>query len=79
MRRRAAQDIRIRFGLAVKKRRLELGLSQEKLAERSDLHRTYVADIERGSRNLSLLSIEKVAKGLEVSIGDLFSQYGIDR
>ena len=79
MRRRARQDIRIRFGLAVKKRRLELQISQEKLAECSDLHRTYVADIERGSRNLSLLSIEKVAKGLGVSIGDLFGQYGIDR
>jgi len=79
MRRRAGQDIRVRFGLAVRKRRSELGISQEELAGRCDLHRTYVADIERGSRNLSLLSIEKVAKGLGVSIGDLFGQYGIDK
>lgn len=75
MRRRAGQDIRIRFGLAVKKRRLELGISQEELAGRSELHRTYVADIERGARNVSLLSIEKIAKGLGLSIGDLFTQY----
>ncbi len=79
MRRRAGQDIRIRFGLAVRKRRSELGISQEELAGRCDLHRTYLADIERGSRNLSLFSIEKVAKGLGVSIGDLFGQYGIDK
>ncbi len=79
MRRRAGQDIRIRFGLAVRKRRSELGISQEELAGRCELHRTYVADIERGSRNLSLFSIEKVAEGLGVSIGDLFGQYGIDK
>jgi len=76
--RKAGQDIRIRFGLAVKKRRFELGFSQEKLAEWSDLHRTYVADIERGSRNLSLINIEKVAKGLDLSIADLFSKYGVE-
>ncbi len=79
MRRRAGQDIRIRFGLAVRKRRSELGISQEELAGRCDLHRTYLADIERGSRNLSLFSIEKVAKGLGLSLGDLFGQYGIDK
>jgi transcriptional regulator with XRE-family HTH domain len=77
--RRAGQDIRIRFGLAVRKRRSELIVSQEELAGRCELHCTYVADIERGSRNLSLLSIEKVAKGLDISIGDLFGRYGIDK
>ncbi len=79
MSRRAGQDIRIRFGLAVRKRRSELNISQEELAARCDLHRTYVADIERGSRNLSLFNIEKIAKGLGVSISELFSQYGIDK
>ncbi len=73
MRHRAGQDIRIRFGLAVRKRRSELNISQEELAGRCELHRTYVADIERGSRNLSLFSIEKIAKGLGVSISELFS------
>ena len=76
--RRASQDIRIRFGRAVRKRRSEIGISQEELAGRCDLHRTYVADIERGSRNLFLLSIEKVDTGLSISIGNLFSEYEID-
>ena len=79
MTRRAGEDIRIRFGLAVRKRRLELEISQEELAGRAELHRTYTADIERGSRNLSLLNIEKIAKGLELSIADLFSKYGIEK
>jgi transcriptional regulator with XRE-family HTH domain len=49
-----------------------LGLSQEALAERAALHRTYISDIERGARNVSLLSIERLARGLEVSIAMLF-------
>ncbi len=75
MKGRSVSDIRIRFGLAVRKRRSELGLSQELLAERSDLHRTYVADIERGARNPSLVAIEKLTKGLGVSLGELFTRY----
>jgi transcriptional regulator with XRE-family HTH domain len=74
MTRRAGRDIRIRFGLAVKKRRTELGISQEKLAERADLHRTYVADVERGSRNPSLRAIEKLAAGLGLDLADLFGR-----
>jgi len=52
---------------------MELDLSQENLAERADLHRTYVADIERGVRNVSLRSIEKLGRALEVSIPDLYT------
>jgi ribosome-binding protein aMBF1 (putative translation factor) len=47
------QDIRIRFGIAVRKRRSGLGISQEELADRAELHRTYIADIERGTRTSS--------------------------
>lgn len=54
-------DIRARFGLAVRERRHELGFSQKALSELAGLHRTYVADIERGIRNLSLVNIEKMA------------------
>jgi transcriptional regulator with XRE-family HTH domain len=61
----------------VKARRNQLGLSQEALAERADLHRTYVSDVERGARNLSLESIGKIAQALGISCADLFS--GIDR
>ena len=71
MKRKAGRDIRIRFGIAVRKRRSDLGISQEELASRAGLHRTYIADIERGVRNVSLLNIEKIAKGLGLGIGDL--------
>jgi len=66
-------DLQSRFGSAVRMRRKHLGISQEELAGRAGLHRTYVADVERGARNLSLASIEKLAQGLELSIPTLFS------
>jgi len=53
--------------------RNQLGISQEELAERADLHRTYVSDVERGARNLSLLSIEKLAEALQVPIASFFN------
>lgn len=67
-----AIDVRKEFGAAVRAQRLRLGLSQESLAERAELHRTYVTDVERGARNLSLESISRLARALEVSIGALF-------
>lgn len=60
--------------MAVRARRKRLGISQEELAGRAGLHRTYVADIERGARNLSLANIEKLAKALDTSIPVLFAQ-----
>jgi transcriptional regulator with XRE-family HTH domain len=56
------------FGEAVKVLRSNLGISQETLAERADLHRTYISDVERGSRNISLLNIERLARALETSV-----------
>lgn len=70
--RRATHDIRERFGFAVKVRRDELGLTQEELAERAKIHRTYLSDIERGSRNVSLLNIELLAKALDMPLSQLF-------
>ena len=49
-----------------------MGISQEALAERADLHRTYIADIERGARNVTLKSVEKLARALQVSAASLF-------
>lgn len=63
-----------RFGASVRRLRFALGISQEALAERADLHRTYIADIERGARNVTLLSIDRLAKALEVSTADLLRQ-----
>jgi transcriptional regulator with XRE-family HTH domain len=49
------------------------GVSQETLAERARLHRTYIGGVERGLRNPSLLSLQKIAKGLGVSVAEFFS------
>jgi transcriptional regulator with XRE-family HTH domain len=65
-------DIRIRFGRAVRRIREEQDINQEEAAERCGLHRTYYSGIERGVRNLSLVNIERVAKGLKTTLPDLF-------
>jgi transcriptional regulator with XRE-family HTH domain len=61
----------LQFGERVKKVRLELGLSQEDLAEQADLHRNYISQIECGRRNLSLLNILKIARALKVPASKL--------
>lgn len=61
-----------RFGAAVKARREKLALSQEELAERAGLHRTYIGGIEQGRRNLSLLNIVKLAQALGTEPAALF-------
>ena len=71
-RRRARPDIRERFGDAVRARREELGLTQEELAAEVGIHRTYLSDVERGSRNLCLVNIERFAEALDLSLPDLF-------
>jgi two-component system, response regulator len=63
-----------RFGASVRGLRNHLGISQEALAERANLHRTYVSDVERGSRNVSLENIERLAQALDVSVSALFPQ-----
>ena len=63
-----------KFGERVRKLRKELGISQEELADRSGLHRTYIGMIERAEKNITLLNVEKIAKGLGVSIEELFQE-----
>ncbi len=72
MKKGARPDIRERFGFAVKDRREALSLTQEEFAERAGIHRTYLSDIERGTRNVSLINIERVAQGLSLKISELF-------
>jgi two-component system response regulator len=67
------RDVTRILGNAIRARRIKLGLSQEELAFRSSLHRTYVADIERGARNPSIASVNKLAKALKLSLSDLFA------
>jgi transcriptional regulator with XRE-family HTH domain len=65
------EDIKVRFGRRLRELRRERGLSQEELAFRSGLHRTYVSSAERGERNVSLVNIERLARALGVDICDL--------
>ena len=67
-------DIRSRFGRAIRRIREEQEINQEEAADRCGLHRTYYSGVERGVRNLSLINIEKIAKGLKMSLPDLFSR-----
>lgn len=67
-------EIQRAFGQAVKAIRMEKGISQEKLAELVDLHRTYISDIERGGRNVSLVNIYRIAEGLEVKVFEIFQK-----
>jgi CheY-like chemotaxis protein len=67
-------DLKALFGTTIKSKRAQLGLSQEELADRAGLHRTYVSDVERGMRNVSLISIEKLAQALGLSVWRLFEQ-----
>ena len=66
------KNILLKFGLKVRDIRKERGLSQEKLAHKANLHRTYIGMIERAEKNITLLNIEKIAKALRVEIKDLF-------
>jgi transcriptional regulator with XRE-family HTH domain len=67
-------DIRIRFGRAIRRIREEQAINQEEAAERCGLHRTYYSGIERGVRNVSIVNIERVAKGLKTSLPELFGR-----
>lgn len=61
-----------KFGQRIKRLRNELGISQEKFALLIDMDRTYYASIESGKRNVSINNIEKIAKGLGVTLEELF-------
>jgi len=66
--------ITVRFGERIKRLRLSKGISQEKFAISIDMDRTYYASVENGKRNISLVNIEKIAKGLEISLEELFRE-----
>lgn len=68
------EHILIRYGQAVRKVRLEQSISQEELADRCGLHRTYISDIELGKRNLSLENIERIAISLNKTLAEFFKE-----
>jgi transcriptional regulator with XRE-family HTH domain len=67
-----------RFGNAVRVARTRAGITQEELAERAGLDRSYIGGVERGDRNPTLIAIEKIAGGLGITLADLFS-YSVER
>lgn len=67
-------EILKQFGEQVRQLRKQKDISQEELAHRADLHRTYIGMIERAEKNITLLNIEKIANGLEISVRDLFNR-----
>ena len=64
--------IKERLGARMKQLRQTTGLSQEKFALKIGMDRTYYASVENGKRNISILNLEKIANGLDVSLSELF-------
>lgn len=66
------KEVLVKFGQKVREERIKLGLSQEGLAGRAGVHRTYIGMIERAEKNITLENIEKIAKSLRISISNFF-------
>lgn len=66
-----AKKLKLQLGENIKFYREKLGISQEKLSFDAGLHRNYVSDAERGQRNVSLIALAAIAKGLQISISQL--------
>lgn len=68
-------DIRIKVGNRIRQLRKELLLSQESLAFKVGLDRTYIASVENGKRNLSIMSLEKIIVALDCSVAEFFETF----
>ncbi len=68
------REILIKFGNKVRGERLKQGLSQEELASRAGVHRTYIGMIERAEKNITLENIEKISGALNLSIDKFFNK-----
>jgi transcriptional regulator with XRE-family HTH domain len=68
----ARAPLSVRLAKAIRARREALKISQEAFADHIGVHRTYYGAVERGKQNLTLTSLENIAKGLEVSVSSLF-------
>ena len=66
--------LRTRLGQAIRRLRKEAGFSQESFADKCKLHRTYMGSVERGETNISLDNIERIAKALSLSAGELLME-----
>ncbi len=69
------KEIIVRFGQKIRGQRTKMGISQEELAARAGVHRTYIGMIERAEKNITLENIEKICKALDLKIGDFFKDF----
>ena len=69
------REILLRFGQKVREERIKLKLSQEGLASRAGVHRTYIGMIERAEKNITLENIEKICKALGLNVRDFFTDF----
>lgn len=67
-------DVKVSFGRAVRKVRLKKGLSQEQLADVAEIHRTYIGDVERGTRNIALVNMSRIANALDLPLSKLIAE-----
>ena len=74
MENKSKNQILLAFGQTIRKRRLEIGLSQEAFAEKAQLHRTYIGGIERGKRNVALLNMIQIAQALDITPEQLMAR-----
>ena len=66
------------LGKVIRRKREALGLSQEDLASRAGVHRTYMGSAERGERNVAVVNLERIARALGCSLEDLFREVGAE-
>ena len=69
------REILIKFGKKVREERTKLDLSQEELASRAGVHRTYIGMIERAEKNITLENIQKVCRALNLRVGNFFVDF----
>ncbi|MBQ3368239.1 helix-turn-helix transcriptional regulator [bacterium] len=65
-------DIKIKFGLRLRELRKARNISQEELMAATGIHRTYLSEVERGIRNISIVNVEKLARALDVDAMEMF-------
>jgi transcriptional regulator with XRE-family HTH domain len=68
------EDLLVRLGDRIRKLRRRHGWTQAEMSERVGIDRSFLADVERGKRNVSILNLELIAKGLKLSLAQLFSR-----
>lgn len=71
--------VEVKIGLRIKELREKAGMSQKDLSFAADLDRSYIASVEAGKRNISIVNIEKIAKALNVSIRYFFQDTRFDK